>query len=51
MSHSGVDLLGAKPAMQVGRWGDELPPTVETDVVVVGAGAAGLAAANAATFH
>jgi 3-oxosteroid 1-dehydrogenase len=51
MSHTGVDLLGAKPAMQVGRWSDELPASVETDVVVVGAGAAGLAAANAATFH
>jgi 3-oxosteroid 1-dehydrogenase len=49
MSPAQVDLLGAKPAMQVGRSAQGLPPTVETDVLVVGAGAAGLAAANAAT--
>lgn len=50
MSPIPKDAQGDKPAMQVGA-AAELPATVETDVVIVGAGAAGLAAANAASAN
>jgi succinate dehydrogenase/fumarate reductase flavoprotein subunit len=42
------DAHGEKPAMQVGRFDPGTDTEIETDVVIVGAGAAGLAAANGA---
>src|ERR1700722_16855537 len=51
MSFAPVDLLAKKPALMVGRHDDDLPERTETDVVGGGPGAAGLAAANAATVN
>src|SRR5487761_1918157 len=49
MSPIPKDAHGEKPTMQVGHSASDLSTTTtETDVVIVGAGAAGLAAANAA---
>ncbi|HEY6761224.1 MAG TPA: FAD-dependent oxidoreductase [Baekduia sp.] len=48
MSPMPRDAFGEKPALQTGTAGHQLPDSLETDVVVVGAGASGLAAANAA---
>jgi 3-oxosteroid 1-dehydrogenase len=50
MSPVPKDALGDKPDLRVALRGD-LPGELEADVVVVGAGAAGLAAANAAAGH
>jgi 3-oxosteroid 1-dehydrogenase len=51
MSPMPRDAFGDKPALQTGRGAAELPDRLETDVVVVGAGASGLAAANAAAVR
>jgi 3-oxosteroid 1-dehydrogenase len=48
MSPIPQDAMGAKPTLASGSIDRELPSTVEVDVVVVGAGASGLAAANSA---
>src|SRR4051794_38654492 len=48
MSPMPRDAFGDKPALQFGVAGHDLPDTLETDGVVIGAGASGLAAANAA---
>src|ERR1700758_4462968 len=48
MSPIPQDATGAKPTLASGSIDQEFPTTVEVDVVVVGAGAAGLAAANSA---
>jgi 3-oxosteroid 1-dehydrogenase len=50
MSPMPRDAFGDKPALQTGTSG-QLPDSLETDVVVVGAGASGLAAANAAAAN
>lgn len=51
MSPMPRDAFGDKPALQSTRAGHDLADELETDVVVVGAGAAGLAAANGAAAH
>jgi len=45
------DALGYKPSVSIGISAEDLPAELETDVIVVGAGAAGLTAANAAAAH
>src|ERR1700757_1449828 len=48
MSPIPQDAMGAKPTLGSGSIDPGFPTTVEVDVVVVGAGASGLAAANSA---